>query len=84
MNLHYRSSIVAILQIPCCTRPYICYVMDKQSRYGNKPRFTKINNSMDKTVTKEKKKVKSETCNKNKHNINNTRIQCNNKWVKNK
>jgi len=58
MNLHYRSSIGAILQIPCCTRPYICYVMDKQSRYGNKPRFTKINNSMDKTVTKEKKKAK--------------------------
>ena len=36
-NLHYRSAIGALLYISCCTRPDICYAVNKLAKFSNNP-----------------------------------------------
>ena len=36
--LHYRSVIGALLYVSCCTRPDICFVLNKLAKYANNPR----------------------------------------------
>ena len=36
-NLHYRSVIGALLYISCCTRPDICYAVNKLAKFSNNP-----------------------------------------------
>ena len=36
-NLHYRSAIGAILYMSCCTRPDVCYAVNKLAKYSNNP-----------------------------------------------
>ena len=39
-NLHYRSVIGSLLYISCCTRPDICYAVNKLAKYSNNPGVT--------------------------------------------
>ena len=36
-NLHYRSAIGAVLYISCCTRPDLCYAVNKLAKFSNNP-----------------------------------------------
>ena len=36
-NLHYRSVIGALLYESCCTRPDICFAVNKLAKYANNP-----------------------------------------------
>ena len=36
-NLHYRSVIGALLYVSCCTRPDICFAVNKLAKYANNP-----------------------------------------------
>ena len=36
-NLHYRSIIGALLYVSCCTRPDICFAVNKLAKYANNP-----------------------------------------------
>ena len=36
-NLHYRSAIGALLYISCCSRPDICYAVNKLAKFSNNP-----------------------------------------------
>ena len=36
-NLHYRSVIGALLHVSCCTRPDICFAVNKLAKYTNDP-----------------------------------------------
>ena len=36
-NLHYRSAIGSLLYMSCCTRPDICYAVNKLAKYSSNP-----------------------------------------------
>ena len=36
-NLHYRSAIGSLLYISCCTRPDMCYAVNKLAKFSNNP-----------------------------------------------
>ena len=36
-NLSYRSVIGALLYVSCCTRPDICFAVNKLAKYSNNP-----------------------------------------------
>ena len=35
--LNYRSVIGTLLYVSCCTRPDLCYAVNKQAKYSNNP-----------------------------------------------
>ena len=36
-NLHYRSAIGSLLYMSCCTRPDICYAVNKLAKFSTNP-----------------------------------------------